>query len=171
MHRTNRVHASNFLCSMIPSSNMQLSNHSELIAVMTELWELLDMLAIVKPGASLRRPPSDTGIHRADSFNSSAALAAGFTPEAITVMSTLPYLHDSHPDMGQRAVEICGSTFPLSYLDFDEEQFADQREIFADPENLVLPSVFRLTWQEVNGREYIYDTEKSIVFFLFERLL
>jgi len=150
---------------------MQLSNHGELVAVVTELWELLDTLAIVEPGTSLRRPPSDTGMHRANSFNANAALAAGFTEEAVAIMSTLPYLHDSDPDMGQRAVEICGSTFPLSYLNFDEEQLANQREIFADPENLILPSAFRLTWQDVNGREYIYDTEKSIVFFLFEHLL
>jgi hypothetical protein len=147
---------------------MQLSNHSELIAVMTDLWELLDALAIVKPGAAMRRPPSDTGIHRANCFNANAALEAGFSPEAVTVMSALPYLHDSQPDMGQRAVEICGSTFPLSYLDFDEEQFGDQREIFADSENLILPSAFRLTWQDVNGWEYIYDTEKSIILFLSE---
>ena len=83
---------------------MQLSNHRELITVMTELWELVDTLAIVKPGASLRRPPSDAGIHRAGSFDVDAALAAGFTPDAVTVMSALPYLHDSRPDMGQRAV-------------------------------------------------------------------
>ena len=149
---------------------MQLSNHSELITVMAELWELVDTLAIVKPGASLRRPPSDTGIHRAGSFDVDAALAAGFTPDAVTVISALPYLHDSRPDMGQRAVEICGSTFPLSYLDFDEDQFAEQREIFADPEILILPSAFRLTWQDVNGWEYIYDTEKSIILSLFEHL-
>ena len=151
-------------------ANMQLSNHSELINVMTDLWELVDTLAIVKSGASLQRPPSDTGIHRAGSFDVDAALAAGFTPDAVTVMSALPYLHDSRPDMGQRAVEICGSTFPLSYLDFDEDQFAEQREIFADPENLILPSAFRLTWQDVNGWEYIYDTEKSIILSLFEHL-
>ena len=149
---------------------MQLSNHRELITVMAELWELVDTLAIVKPGASLRRPPSDTGIHRAGSFDVDAALAAGFTPDAVTVISALPYLHDSRPDMGQRAVEICGSTFPLSYLDFDEDQFAEQREIFADPEILILPSAFRLTWQDVNGWEYIYDTEKSIILSLFEHL-
>jgi hypothetical protein len=142
---------------------MQLTNHSELIAIMTELWELLDTLAILKPGASLQRPPPNTGTHPADRFHAKAALAAGFTPGAVKVMSALPYLHDSHPDMGQRAVEICGSTFPLSYLDFDEEQFGDQREIFADPDNLILPSVFRLTWQNVNGWEYIYDTEKSTI--------
>ena len=138
MRRTNRVHASNFLSIMNPPSSMQLFNHSELIAVMTELWELLDTLAIVKPGTSLRRPPSDIRIHRADNFNTDAAVAAGFASEAV-------------PDMGQRAVEICGSTFPLSYLDFDKEQFGDQREIFADPENLISPSAFRLTWQDVNG--------------------
>lgn len=156
---------------MNPPSSMQLFNHSELIAAMTELWELLDTLAIVKPGTSLRRPPSDTRIHRVDNFNTDAAVAAGFASEAVSVMSALPYLHDSHPDMGQRAVEICGSTFPLSYLDFDKEQFGDQREIFADPENLISPSAFRLTWQDVNGWEYIYDTEKSIILFLFECLL
>lgn len=146
---------------------MQRSNHSELIVVMTKLWELLDTLTVVKPGASLRRPPSDTGIHLAQSFNSDAALAAGFTPEAVTVISALPYLHDSYPDIGQRAVEICGSTFPLSYLDFDEEQFGDQRKMFADPDNLISPAAFRLTWQDVNGWEYIYDTVKGIILFLF----
>jgi hypothetical protein len=150
---------------------MQLTNHSEIIAVMTELWNLLDTLAIVKPGASLQRPPSDTGIHRAARFHANAALAAGFNPEAVKVMSALPYLHDSHPDMGQRAVQICGSTFPLSYLDFDEEQFGDQREIYADPDNLMLPSAIRLTWQNVNGWEYIYDTEKSTILLLSKYLL
>lgn len=149
---------------------MQLSNHSELIAVLTELWELLDTLVIVKPGTSLRLPPPDTGFHRADNFSTDAALAAGFTLGAVTVMSTLPYLHGIHFDMDQRAVEICGSTFPLSYLDFDEEQFEGQREIFANPENLISPSAFRLTWQDVNGWEYIYDTEKSIKLFPFEHL-
>ena len=69
-------------------------------------------------------------------------------------MSALPYLHDSHPDMGQRAVEICGSTFPLSYLGSDEGQFEDQREIFADPDNLILPSAFRLTWQFVTEAHF-----------------
>lgn len=80
-------------------SNIQRSTYSELIAVMTELWELLDTLTTVKPGASLRRAPSDIGIHLAQSFNSDAALAVGFTPEAVTVISALPYLHNSDPDI------------------------------------------------------------------------
>jgi hypothetical protein len=140
---------------------MQLSKHAELIAVLTELWTLLDTLAIIKPEA-LQLPPSDTRLHPASSFHAEAALAAGFDPEAVAVMSALPYLHvDS--DMGQRAIEIEGSTFPLSYLHFDKDDFADTRELFFDDENLIPSSAFRLTWQDVNGWEYIYDTKRSLL--------
>jgi hypothetical protein len=140
---------------------MHLSNHAELIAVLTELWTLLDMLAIVKPGA-LQLPPFDTGLHPLRSFHAEAALAAGFDPEAVAVMSALPYLH-VESDMGQRAIEIAGSTFPLSYLHFDKDDFADNRELFFDDENLIPPSAFRLTWQDVNGWEYIYDSKQSLL--------
>jgi hypothetical protein len=144
---------------------MQLSDHSELFAVLTELWSLFGQLAIVKPGASLNLPPSDTGFYPANSFHADVALAAGFTPEAVSVMSALPYLHDSLPDMGERAVEIESETFPLSYLDTEEQdQFEDLREIAADPENIMPPSDIRLTWQLENGWEYIYDTEKRLMF-------
>jgi hypothetical protein len=104
----------------------------------------------------LRLPPSDSGIHPATSFHADAALAAGFAPEAVAVMSALPYLHDFE----QRAIEIDGSTFPLSYLDLDEDDFTYKRELFSD-ENIMPPSAFRLTWQDVNGWEYIYDIDKS----------
>ena len=141
---------------------MQLSDHSELFNVLTELWTLLEQLAIVKTGASLTLPPSDTGVYPASRFHADAALEAGFTAEAIFVMSALPYLHDSLPDLGQRAIEIEGSTFPLSYLDLEkEDHFGDLRELFADPENVMPPSDIRLTWHDVNGWEYIYNTEKS----------
>jgi len=126
---------------------MQLSNHSDLIAVMTELWTLLDTLAIVKPGVSLRLPPSDTGVHLASTFSIDAALAAGFAPKAVTVMSVLPYLHDSQPDWGQRAVNFGGSTFPLSYLHFEEEDFDHMREIYDGAEEMLRPSDFRFMWQ------------------------
>jgi hypothetical protein len=76
-------------------SNMHLSDHSELIAATTKLWELLDTLAIRKPGASLQSPPYDTGIHLADNFNVDTALTARFTPEAVNVTSALSYLHVS----------------------------------------------------------------------------
>jgi hypothetical protein len=138
---------------------MQLSDHSELIVVVTELWTLLDTLSVTKPGAL--QLPLDTGLHSTSIFYADAALAAGFDPEAVTVMSALPYLHDSDPDMGQRAIEIDGSTFPLSYLHFDEDDFRDIRGMFSD-DNLMPSSAFRLTWQDVNGWEYIYDTKKSL---------
>jgi len=138
---------------------MHLSDHSELISVLTELWTLIDQLAVVKSDA-LRLPPSDSGIHSATSFHADAALAAGFTTEAVAVMSALPYLHDSEPGFGQRTIEIEGSTFPLSYLHYDENDFTYTREMFSD-ENIMPPSAFRLTWQDVNGWEFIYDTDKS----------
>jgi hypothetical protein len=150
---------------------MQLSSHSELIAVMRELWTLLDTLAIVKHGASLQIPPPDTGVHPASIFCVDAALAAGFTLEAVTVMSALPYLHDSQPDSGQRAVELSGSTFPLSYLHSDEEDFNSMREIYGDAEEMLLPADFRLMWQNIYGTEYIYDTEKSMSFLALACLL
>ncbi|RMY13227.1 hypothetical protein D0867_07526 [Hortaea werneckii] len=76
-------------------------------------------------------------------------------------MSALPYLHDSEPEMGRRAVEIESETFPLSYLHLDkEDHFEDLREIACDPENIMPPSDVRITWQLVNGWEYIYNTEK-----------
>jgi hypothetical protein len=142
------------------STKMQLSNHAELIAVLTELWTLLDTLAIIKPGA-LELPPSDTGLHPASSFDTNAALAAGFDPEAVAVMSALPYLY-AEPDMGQRSTEILCSTFPLSYLHFDEDDFADIRELLFNDENLIPSSAFRLTWHDVNGWDYIYDTKESL---------
>jgi hypothetical protein len=141
---------------------MQLSNHSELFAVLTELWTLFEQLAIVKPGASLTLPPSDTGVYAPTNFHADAGLAAGFTAEAVSVMSALPYLHDSLPDMDQMTVEIDPHTFPLSYLHLEkDDHFGDLREIAADPENIIPPSHIRLTWQLVNGWEYIYNAEKS----------
>lgn len=139
---------------------MRMYDHRELIAVMTELWTLLDELAIIEPGA-LQLPPTDSGVHPASIFDADVALAAGYSPEAVAVMSALPYLHDS----GQKAIEIEGSTFPLSFLHSDEYDFSYRREMFSD-DNLMPPSAFRLTWQDVNGWEYIYDTEKR-QYFLF----
>lgn len=134
---------------------MQLSNHGELIAVMAELWTLLDTLAVVEPGA-LRLPPPDTGYHPTSAFHADAALAAGFHPEAAAVMSALPYIHTEDWD----PFELEGSTFPMSYLHSDEGGFAISREMFSD-DNIMPPSALRLTWQDVNGWDYIYDTEKS----------
>jgi hypothetical protein len=137
------------------AAQMQLSNHGELIAVMAELWTLLDTLAIVEPGA-LRLPSSDTGIHPKSTFHADAALAAGFHPKAVAVMSALPYLHTDDWD----PFELEGSTFPMSYLHSGEGNFVDSRKMFSH-DNIMPPSAFRLTWQDVNGWDYIYDVEES----------
>lgn len=144
---------------------MATINRGELADVMTELWTLLDELAIVEPGA-LRLPLSDTRVHPPSSFHADFALAAGYSSEAVAVMSSLPYLHDD----AQRAIEIAGSTFPLSFLHSDEYDFSYRREMFAD-DNIMPPSAFRLTWQDVNGWEYIYDTEKRKCSHFLQRLL
>ena len=133
---------------------MHLSDHRELINVMTELRSLFDTIAIVEPGA-LRFPPPDTGIHPTSVFQADAALAAGFDPEAVVVMSVLPYLY--HDDWDP--FEFEGSTFPMSYLHSDKGGFAISREMFSN-DNIMPPSAFRLTWQDVNGWDYIYDTER-----------
>lgn len=78
-------------------------------------------------------------------------------------MSALPYLHDSKPDVGQRAVEMEDETFPLSYQHVQEkEEFVDLQGIAHNPDNLMPPSHVRLTWRLVSIREYIYDTEKGL---------
>jgi hypothetical protein len=48
----------------------------------------------------------------------------------------------------------------MSYLHSGEGDFADSRKMFSH-DNIMPPSAFRLTWQDVNGWDYIYDTEKS----------
>jgi len=73
---------------------------------MTELWALLVTLSTTKPNA-LRLPLRDTGLHLASRFHADAALLAGFDPEAVAMMSALPYLHDIDPDIGRKGCEIC----------------------------------------------------------------
>lgn len=80
---------------------MQLTRHSEIIAVLTELYTLLDTLAAISPDLSPRFPPSDTGVHPPSIFNADGARAAGFNDEAVMVLSALPYL-----DVGQQEMHI-----------------------------------------------------------------
>jgi len=143
---------------------MQLSNHSELITVLTELYTLFDDLAAIEPNI-LRLPPSDTSVHPASLFDADGATAAGFTPEAVLVISALPYLHDGDSSMGDDTIEMLGSTYPLNYLGLNEGGFELARDLPNDvcgdgDEKVILPSAFRLTWQHAYGWEYIYDVEK-----------
>lgn len=96
--------------STMPSSDSEPSvplDHSELISVLTELYVLLDTLSAI-PSASSDLPPPDTGVHPPSDFDADGALAAGFSPEAVRVLSMIPY-----PAYEQ---EIEPRTTALSYL-------------------------------------------------------
>lgn len=66
------------------------SDHSELISVLKELYSLLDTLSAV-PSTSIDSPPPDTGVHPPSDLDADSALAAGFSPEAVRVLSMIPY--------------------------------------------------------------------------------
>jgi hypothetical protein len=138
---------------------MQLSNHTEIITVLTELYTLLDTLAAISANL-VRLPPTSTGAHPPSIFNASGARAAGFSSEAVTVLFALPCL-----DVGRHEIMLGlqPSTYPLSYLgaDLDEVYFSTWREML-DNEEPMPPSAIQLTWEEGgHGMVYIYDTETS----------
>jgi hypothetical protein len=138
---------------------MHLSNHTEIITVLTELYTLLDTLAAISPNL-VRLPSTSTGIHPPSIFNATAAHAAGFSSEAVTVLSALPYLDVSRHEI---MLGLQPSTYPLSYLgaDLDEVYFSTWREML-DNEEPMPPSAIQLTWEEGgHGMVYIYDTETS----------
>ena len=131
---------------------MSPETHWEIIDVLTELYVLLDTLAAIPPNL-LRLPPADTGTHPIDVFNAEAAKAAGFSSEAVKVLSTLPYLDD--------IVVIAPSTTTMNYLgqDRDTSLFEEDREMMYD-DNFAPPSVIQLTGSEGGyGCIYVYDTE------------
>jgi hypothetical protein len=138
---------------------MHLSNHTEIITVLTELYTLLDTLAAISPNL-VRLPPTSTGVRPPSIFNASGARAAGFSSEAVTVLSALPYL-----DIGRHEIMLGlqPSTYPLSYLgaDLDEVYFSTWREML-ETEDLMPASAIQLTWEEGgHGMVYIYDTDTS----------
>lgn len=139
-----------------------LSRHSEIIAVLTELYTLLNSLAALSPEIAVRLPPADTGMHPPDAFNFDAARAAGFNEEAVAVLSALPYL-----DVGEHEMhlELQPSTYPVSYLgmEMDEGYFSEKREMLLGDEVLMPDSAMQLTWEEGGGGiVYIYDTGTSM---------
>jgi hypothetical protein len=138
---------------------MHLSNHTEIITVLTELYTLLDSLAVISHDL-VRLPPTSTGVHPPSIFNATAAGAAGFSSETVAVLSALPYL-----DVGRHEMMLAlqPSTYPLSYLgaDLDEGYFSTWREML-ETEEPMPSSAIQLTWEEGGyGMVYIYDTETS----------
>jgi hypothetical protein len=73
----------------MPSSDSDPLDHSELISVLTELYTLLDTPSATPP-LFANLPPSDTGVWPSDDFDAEAARAAGFSEEAVRVLSMLP---------------------------------------------------------------------------------
>ncbi|RMY23370.1 hypothetical protein D0867_02085 [Hortaea werneckii] len=136
---------------------MSLQTHWETIDVLTELYVLLDTLAAIPPNL-LRLPPADTGTHPPDLFNAEAAGGAGFSSEAVKVLSALPYLND--------IVVIAPSTVTMNYSgqNMDVSLFEDSREMMYDG-NLTPPSAIQLTGSEGGyGCIYVFDTESQNVF-------
>lgn len=58
---------------------------------LAELFTLLDALATIEPG-SVSLPLPDTGRHATGAINTTAAIAAGYSAEAVKLMCSLPYL-------------------------------------------------------------------------------
>jgi len=77
----------------MPSSDPELPDsldHSKLISVLTELYTLLDTLSATPPRTS-DLPPSDTGMWPLEDFDANGAREAGFSEEAVRVLSMIPY--------------------------------------------------------------------------------
>lgn len=77
----------------MPSSNSESPgplDHGELISVLTELYTLLDTLSATPP-MTADLPPSDTGLWPPEDFDANGAREAGFSEEAVRVLSMIPY--------------------------------------------------------------------------------
>jgi hypothetical protein len=144
---------------MTVDTSTHLAGHREIIEVLTRLYTLLDSLAAIEPHLAPRFSSSASGFHSPTVFNAEAASAAGFSAEAVIVLSALPYL-----DVGEHEMhtELQPSTYPISYLgsDLNKNDFSSRRELLED--DLMPPSAIQLTWEEGGcGIAYIYDADTS----------
>ena len=130
-------------------------DHSELVVVLTELLVLLDDLVAIEPN-TLLYPQPDTGLHVPGAINATAASVAGYSTQAITLISSLPYLQDSDFQIGP-------STHMVAYANQDEGGFEEERIMYVESgEELMHPSAVQLTSGEsIYGLWRIYDTDKS----------
>lgn len=95
--------------------------------------------------------------HPAGSINTEAAVAAGFAPEVVSLMSALPFLADDHAYNHGSGCELMTSTHALSYLgeDLDKSDFEWRREMLKD--GLMPPTALKITQSDVYGVEWVYD--------------
>jgi hypothetical protein len=130
-------------------------DHSELVEVLTELLGLLEDLVAIEPNALLY-PQPDTGLHVPGTINATAASVAGYSTQAITLMSSLPYLQ--HGDF-----QVGPSTHMVAYADQDEGSFEEERIMYVESgEEFMSPSAVQLTSGEsIYGLWRIYNTDKS----------
>jgi hypothetical protein len=137
------------------SMTTRKDDHSELVEVLTELLVLLDMLVAIEP-RTLLYPQPDTGVHVPGTINTTAASIAGYSTQAITLMSSLPYLQDYDFQIGH-------STHLVDYAYYTEDGFTDQRIVYGeDGEEFMHPSAVQLTSGEsIYGLRRIYDVDKS----------
>lgn len=139
---------------------MAESQHVELINALTELYTLLDTLGALPAlnpdsndvGVNVRLPP-----HPAGSLSVQAAVAAGYSAEAVALMSALPFLADEHAYKHGSGYQLMPSTYCVSYLgeDVDEGEFEWRREMLDD--HLMPPTAVKLTQSDVYGVEWVYD--------------
>jgi hypothetical protein len=130
------------------------SDHRELFSVLGELYTLLDQLAAV-PSSIAILPSPETGIHTASDFDADAAKAAGFSDEAVKVLSSMPYL--DYP------LELQSNAKAVTYSGMDQSDFEDVRELIAGLDGeLAPPSIIKLTDSSASmGVQYMYDAETS----------
>lgn len=133
------------------------SLHQELVKTLIELYTLQIQLGNIA-ASSLQVP--DNAI-----FNRNAALAAGYTEEAVRFMAYMPYLSSE-----EDGFEIFPNTFVERYVEeTDEDVYAYQalRELDTDPfEGVYIPpSYIKLTKHNVYGSIFLYDTDTGIPHF------
>lgn len=132
---------------------MTLSDHHELISTVTELKSLLKTLAAVDLDNTLILPSTETGVHLPDVFDVNAAMAAGFSAEAVLVLSALPYFDAS--------VRLGHSVSELVYIGCDQGAIESCREALGR-DAMMPPEALYLTLSEGGyGIQYVYDTEES----------
>ncbi|KUI66078.1 hypothetical protein VM1G_02485 [Cytospora mali] len=144
--------------------------HTELIDALTELYTLLDTLGALPPAdadsdsdsatptVNVFLPPHPPGL-----INTEAAVAAGFAPEAVSVMSAIPFLAGDYTYTHGSGFELMPSTYAWSYLggDLDEGDFESRRELLHD--ELMPPTALKLTQSDVYGVEWIYDVGTGLL--------
>lgn len=129
---------------------MQISPHiahKDFRTALLGLYNTINDLTILQPDEKLVLPPADTGFHPPGLFNASAALAVGYSNEAISLMAAMPCLN--------AAIEIEPSTYPECYIhvnaEFPEDVFQPQRELldWLDDGPIVMPpSAIRFSWDQ-----------------------